>query len=162
MRISLLFLLLLASLRLSAQRIPQVSIEEVISRAQHASAPLVVVNFWATFCKPCVEEIPDFIRLCGTDTTKIRLLLVSLDPPDTYPRQLQAFIRKRKWNAEVLWLNDSRADYFCPRIDPSWSGSIPATLFLRPRDGQSHFVEDQITAEQLEQWIRRGGLPPIN
>jgi thiol-disulfide isomerase/thioredoxin len=114
---------------------------------------------WATWCKPCVEEIPFFLkevnkhnREAGTGDS-IQLLLVSLDFKEAFPKAITTFAAKRKFNATMLWLDETDADYFCPKIDAKWSGAIPATLFINNKTGYRKFVESQLTPGELQKEI---------
>ena len=98
------------------------------------SDSVLVINFWATFCKPCVEEIPDLIKFTKKySKQKVALYLVSLDLADYYPAKIKKFVAAKKYAANIAWLDESNADYFCPIISPEWSGSIPATLFINKK-----------------------------
>lgn len=91
-----------------------------------------VVNFWATWCAPCVKELPYFVTLDSLyDRKPFKLLLVSLDFKKDYLHKLQPFVIERDLDAYVLVLEDSRSNYWIDDIDPSWSGAIPATLVYR-------------------------------
>jgi len=81
------------------------------------------------------------------------LLLVSLDFDDFYPDKLTAFLKKRKYTAPVLWLDETNADYFLPKVDEKWSGAIPATLFINNKTGYRKFYEEQLSHEQLKKEI---------
>ena len=83
----------------------------------------------------------------------LQLLLVSLDMPDAYPLQIRKTITKRKITFPVQWLNETNADYFCPRIDTSWSGAMPATLFINHKTGYRNFFEGQLSHENLKKEI---------
>lgn len=114
-----------------------------------------VINFWATFCKPCNEEIPDFIRITDKyKKQKVKLLLVSLDLPAYYPGKIAAFVKKYKYNTNHAWLNETNADVFCPMIDAKWSGAIPATIIVNNNTGYKKFTEDQISAEDFEKQLK--------
>jgi thiol-disulfide isomerase/thioredoxin len=137
-----------------AQKITQVKIgalQNYISRSDH---PLIV-NFWATYCAPCVAEIPYFQSLSKEHQSQgVELLLVSLDLPGYYPSKISAFAEQKKFSATIWWLNETNADYFCPMIDSSWSGGIPATLFVNNRAHYRKFFERQLTQPQLEENIK--------
>ena len=91
-----------------------------------------VVNFWATWCLPCVKELPYFIQLDSIyDGKPFKLLLVSLDFKKDYLRKLQPFARERSIEEHVLILEDNRSNYWIEDIDKSWGGSIPATLVFK-------------------------------
>src|ERR1700741_5055708 len=108
-----------------SQEIKKIKITELEKTIKESKTPLIV-NFWATFCKPCIEEIPYFQELAKKNGVK--LLLVSLDLEDFYPSKIKSFIVKNKYTAPVFWLNEYNADYFCPKVDKAWSGAIPASL----------------------------------
>ena len=113
----LLFLFILTGFVLAgkSQRIPKWKIEDVVKSYAAKNDTVYVVNFWATFCKPCNEEIPDFIRIVKKyEKQKVKLLLVSLDLPSYYAAKLPAFIKKYKYNTNHVWLNETNADHFCP------------------------------------------------
>ena len=91
-----------------------------------------VVNFWATWCAPCVKELPYFVALDSIyGKVPFKLILVSLDFKKDYISKLQPFVAKRELEPFVLVLEDSRADFWIDDIDPSWSGAIPATMVYR-------------------------------
>ena len=132
-----------------AQTIKKVKIEELAEYIRKSDHPLVV-NFWATWCAPCVEEIPYFQEeVKKYADQKVELLLVSLDFKEAYPTQIAAFVQKKKFEASFYWLNETNADHFCPQIDEKWSGSIPSTLFINNKTGYKKFFERQLTERQL-------------
>ncbi|HEX2683392.1 MAG TPA: TlpA disulfide reductase family protein [Ferruginibacter sp.] len=137
------------------QSIPKWKIEDVVRSFSAKSDTVYVVNFWATFCKPCNEEIPDFIRLTEKyKNQKVKLMLVSLDLPSYVPERLPAFIKKNKYNTNHVWLNETNADHFCPMIDQKWSGAIPATIIVNNKTGYRKFTEDQISAADFEKTLK--------
>jgi thiol-disulfide isomerase/thioredoxin len=136
--------------------IQSITIPQLDSFIKDHPNELLIINFWATFCKPCVEEIPHFIRVVERNAKRpIRLLLVSLDGADEFPKNIQRFAQKKKWNVPLYWLNETDPNYFCPAVDPSWSGSIPATLFVSsiPNNGIRMFWEAPISEQKLESMI---------
>lgn len=115
----------------------------------------VIINFWATYCIPCIEEIPYFQELTKKYEEKgVKLLLISLDFEEAYPR-IRKFADKMKFTAPIIWLDESDADYFCPIIDSSWSGVMPATLFVNNKTGFRSFFEEQMSKERLEEEINK-------
>lgn len=97
--------------------IPTWKITDVEKYINSEKDEVLVVNFWATFCKPCVAEIPFFIEVTNQYKDKnVKLLLVSLDMPSFYPKKIAAFAKKQNWVANIVWLDESNADYFCPGL----------------------------------------------
>jgi thiol-disulfide isomerase/thioredoxin len=134
-----------------SQKIPKWKIEDVVRSFSVNNDTVYVVNFWATFCKPCNEEIPDFIRLAEKyKKQKVKLLLVSLDLPSYVPVRLPEFIKKNKYNTNHVWLNETDADRFCPMIDEKWSGAIPATIIVNNKTGYRKFFDDQVSSDDFE------------
>ena len=133
------------------ERIKITDLEKIIAESK---TPLIV-NFWATFCKPCMEEIPHFQKLGSKYENKgVKMLLVSLDMRDDFPDKVNTFIKNKKISIPTAWLDETYADYFCPRIAKAWSGAIPATLFINNRNGYRKFTEEPLSEEQLEKEIR--------
>jgi thiol-disulfide isomerase/thioredoxin len=154
-RLILLFTLAAFVLLANSQTIAKWKIEDVVKSYSAKNDTVYVVNFWATFCKPCNEELPDFIRLVDKyKKQKVKMLLVSLDLPSYVAVRLPAFIKKNKYNTNHVWLNETNADHFCPMIDARWSGAIPATIIVNNKTGYKKFVEDQISAEDFENALK--------
>ena len=150
----LLFLVVMLTTQASAQRLQKLKITE-LSHIIKTSDSVLIINFWATFCKPCVAEIPDLIKYSRKfKQEKAILYLVSLDLADYYPKKIKQFIAKKKITSRIAWLDESNADYFCPIIDTSWSGSIPATLIVNNKKGYKRFYEKQLTASEIEMAIK--------
>lgn len=150
---ALVFFLLVYSVR--AQELPKWKVEDLKAAIQKAEGP-TIFNFWATFCKPCIEEIPYFQELVKKyEVAGVRLVLVNLDAPDDYPARIQSFAKRFKMTAPITYLDESNADLFCPAVDEKWSGAIPASLFVNNKTGYRKFYEDQLSREELEGEIGR-------
>ena len=136
-----------------AQSIKKIKITDLEKTIAESTTPLII-NFWATFCIPCIEEIPYFEKEVENNAKdSIRLILVSLDLEDYYPKKIQSFVNKFKFTSPIVWLDEYNADYFCPKVDPKWSGAIPATLFINNKTGYRKFMEQQLSEEQLKKEI---------
>lgn len=110
-----------------------------------------VVNFWATWCKPCIEELPYFEALQAEHGDEVKVILVSLDFPDKLESQLKPFVEKRNIKAQVALLDDPYENEWIPKVDKSWSGAIPATLIFNK--SKRVFYEGSFTQESLNEEI---------
>ncbi|RYY53388.1 MAG: TlpA family protein disulfide reductase [Chitinophagaceae bacterium] len=152
--ILLAILIIMLTFPSAAQQVRAVKITELESIIRDTDHPLIV-NFWATWCLPCIEEIPWFTaQAAAHKKDSLELLLVSLDMKDDFPGRIDSFLLRRKLQARVLWLDEHDADYFCPKIDSKWSGAIPASLFINPAKGYRRFYSDQLSEAQLVKAIR--------
>ncbi|MGG9963358.1 redoxin domain-containing protein [Ferruginibacter sp. SUN106] len=140
----------------AAQPIPKLKMADVVRSFSTKSDSIFVINFWATFCKPCVGEIPGFIKIADKyKKDKVKLLLVSLDLPSFYPKRIATFAAKNNFTTNIAWLNETDADYFCPMIDTAWSGAIPATIMVNTRTGYKKFFEGELNGEQFEAELKK-------
>lgn len=141
---------LCAASLVKAQAIPAYRATDLMKRVSNTDT-LYIVNFWATWCGPCVKELPEFNKLAKHyEGQPVKILLVSCDFKNDYPQKLVSFIRKKKLAHEVAWLNETDANYFIPKIDNRWQGSIPATLLINSRNEYKNFFEGMVKAEQIE------------
>lgn len=88
-----------------------------------------VVNFWATWCKPCVEELPYFEKLNASyDKDKVEVILVSLDFKKQFEKKLVPFMADRNLKSDVMVLLDPDSNSWINKVSNEWSGAIPATI----------------------------------
>lgn len=113
-----------------------------------------VINFWATWCGPCVKELPYFEKLNAEYQDKnVEVILVSLDFPHVYDTNLKPFIKNKGLKSRVVALNDDNENKWINEIDTSWSGSIPATIIYNKNERK--FFEKSFTYEELEQEVKQ-------
>ncbi len=149
-----LMLLISANLFISAAvaQVPAVNFDELQPRLTTGSDSVFVVNFWATWCVPCVKELPEFEKINEVYADrKVKVLLVSLDNPRHMDSRLLPFISEHNLKSEIILLDDPRSNRWIPMVDETWSGAIPATVIFN-RETRS-FYEKVFTYEELENII---------
>ena len=109
------------------------------------SETVQVVNFWATWCAPCIKELPYFEELNKLENVEV--LLVSLDFPKHKQKRLIPFVEKHKLQSRVVHLDDEDENYWINEISTTGSCALPATLiYTRNRRG---FYEQSFTKDEL-------------
>lgn len=139
----------MVSEKLIAKTIPIYNFTELEPLLNKKNDTTYVVNFWATWCKPCVMELPAFEKITlDYSDKKVIVLLVSLDFPDKIESQVMPFIKKRNVNSEVVLLDDADANSWIPKVSNDWSGAIPATVIYK--NNNRKFYEQSFSFEELE------------
>lgn len=147
----LLAVLLYSGIR--AQGIQAVTAAQLIQRTSSKDT-VYIINFWATWCAPCVGELPEFNKLYSHyEGQKVKVLMVSLDFKESYPDGLAHFARTRPLHPEIAWLAETDPNVFIPQIENSWQGSIPATLIVAPGQHFKQFIESTITEKQIKKIV---------
>lgn len=89
---------------------------------------VVLVNLWATWCGPCVEEFPDIVKLYNTyKKDGLAVIAVSVDEPEDAPKVIE-FIAGQKAGFPVLTRKGTTpVEKFVDQLDPTWRGAVPVT-----------------------------------
>ena len=92
---------------------------------------LILINFWATWCAPCVRELPYFEIVNREYKDKnIKVILVSLDFPSEIKSKLSPYLYKNNIKSDVILLDDPNISTWVPKVHENWDGGIPATLIV--------------------------------
>ena len=119
---------------------------------ENNSKPLVI-NFWATWCAPCVKELPYFEKL-NQENQNVKVILVSLDFEKQVESKLIPFLKKKKIISTSIYLADKDYNSWLPKIDKNWSGSIPATVIFN-QDKKIFVEQDFSNYEELNTFVNQ-------
>lgn len=157
------FLFLVKSTFSYSQNVPVIKINDLEKRIQNHSDTTYIVNFWATWCVPCIKELPDFDSIQNTfKNSSLKVLLISLDFKEDIENKLLIFIKNKKVKSEILLLDETNGNYFIPKIANEWTGAIPATLIVNNKYNKRYFFEKKIDYNFLKQQIDAIDQPLIN
>jgi thiol-disulfide isomerase/thioredoxin len=112
-----------------------------------------VINFWATWCAPCIKEMP-FLERLNRENKDVKVLLVSLDfDLDHDQSKITSFVERKKLNSEVVILDEPDPSKWIDKIDKGWSGSLPATLVMNPTTGKRKLIQGELKNGDLQKII---------
>jgi thiol-disulfide isomerase/thioredoxin len=143
------------------QEVQVIKFKELQSLRNNPSDTLYVVNFWATWCKPCIKELPHFEAAHAKYKNQpVKVILVSLDSKVDLKTKVMPFAQKRNLKARLFLLDEPDANSWIDQVEPKWSGAIPATIFFNNRRQVYYFLEKELTEVELQTLIEK--YKPIN
>lgn len=111
-----------------------------------------VINFWATWCAPCVEELPHFESVGSSYLEEVDMILISLDEKKNIQSTVEPFLKEHSIKSSVLLLDDPYAAEWIPIVDQHWDGAIPVTLIVSKNKKQ--FYNKALSKVELENAIK--------
>ncbi len=151
-KLSLIFCLLLISGVCPAQKANVIKLDKLQPLLTDSSSTVLVINFWATWCAPCVKELPLFEALHAEGRSDVKITLISLDYSEKLDR-VNAFLKRKQMKAPVFLLDEIDYNKWINLVDKSWSGAIPATLIINSKTNQRKFVERELADGELESLV---------
>ena len=141
---------------LSAQKIEKIGVPELEKILSSPDNVLYVINFWATWCAPCVTELPYFEKLAKEyKSNDVRFVLVSLDFPSQIDTKLIPFLKKNKITLDVKIMTDLDYNSWIEKVDATWQGNIPSTLFFNNARSVKYFHPNEVTEKELKEIINK-------
>jgi thiol-disulfide isomerase/thioredoxin len=132
-------------------QIPAVNADQMASWRTSGADSILIVNFWATWCVPCIEELPDILQLREAYADKgVHLVLVSNDFKRHIASRLEPFAEARQLKSFVVFMDEPNPNTWIDSVSPQWSGAIPATWIIWPKRQKEAFFEGKMTYPQME------------
>ena len=137
----------------SGQTINQIKLKDLQKLLITKSDRIQVINFWATWCAPCVKEIPLFEKL-RTHNSNVDITLVSMDfDLDPDPAKVERFVTRKALKNKVVILAETDPNSWIDKIDKTWSGALPATLIINTQTGKRKLIQKELHEGDLEKLI---------
>lgn len=150
------FILIFISMNLDAQEIKVISFKELELMTQQNNDTTYIFNLWATWCQPCVAELPNFVKLDSAySSKKIKVVFISMDFKKDLDTRLKPFVTNHKIKQDVYLLSDPDANSWIDKLDKSWSGGIPASLIVNNKLKVRKFYEKDFTFAELDEIINQ-------
>ncbi len=136
-----------------SQDITTVKIEQVLNEMDKKDDTTRVLNLWATWCAPCVKELPYFDAVSQANQgKKFKMILLAVEDEIA---KVKRFVGLKNIQTEVWYLDETDANMWIPKIDPNWQGELPVTLFRSAGASENTFHSGQMTREELENTIKQ-------
>lgn len=139
------------SYSLQAQEIEVIKLPQLKEMMAAKNDHTVFFNFWASWCAPCVKEMPYLQQVDGTNNLEV--VLISLDFSQDIEKT-RRILEKKEIELKTYLLDETDYDKVIPAINKSWSGAIPATLVIR-KNGERFFYEKGFEKEELEDIVQQ-------
>ena len=144
----------IATTILVAQKAEVVKLPEIQKLMETPADQVQVINFWATWCAPCVKELPLFEKLNAQNRPDVKVTLISMDMDlDPNPEKVYKFIERKKIQSRVLLLDESDPNAWISKLDKNWSGALPATIVINTKTGKRIFVGKELGEGELDKLI---------
>ena len=138
----------------NAQTVNVIKFQQLEEYFNKKNDTLYVINFWATWCKPCVEELPFFEKINAEyKNQKVKVILISMDFKSKVTERVIPFVKRNKIASEVVLLDEPDYNAWIDKVSPNWSGAIPATIFVNASKGIRQFYEQSFDYAQLKETI---------
>jgi len=139
-----------------AQQVAVIKFPELQKRLARPTDTTYVVNFWATWCAPCVKELPNFEQLRAANADKkVKVLLVSLDYASQLDKKVKLFVQQRGLKSEVVLLNEPDPNEWIDKVDAKWSGALPFTLIFNNKTKQRVTFEQELSQTELTTALKK-------
>ncbi|MCS7170648.1 MAG: TlpA family protein disulfide reductase, partial [Candidatus Kapabacteria bacterium] len=123
---------------------------ELRHRLQRQGDTIVLVNLWATWCRPCIEKLPSFDTLAHRyRDMPVRVWLVNVEPRAQWAVRVKPFLARRRLIAPVFLLEYGKGTRWLDTIHTEWSGTLPATILWRAADSLSVLIEGETRVDTL-------------
>jgi thiol-disulfide isomerase/thioredoxin len=137
----------------NAQKAELVRLDKLQTLIGSRDRPIQIINFWATWCAPCIKELPLLEKL-NQERSDVKVTLVSMDIDlDPNPEKVYKFVSRKNIRSRVVILDERDPDSWISKIDKNWSGALPATLIVNSTSGKRRFWERELREGDLERLI---------
>ena len=125
---------------------------EAIVKNQN-SGKLRLINVWATWCGPCVQELPEFIKIDRMYRERdFEFITISLDQPDKKAKVLERLKKLEAANNNYIFTGSDKYALI-EKIDPKWQGALPYTLLVEPGGKIVYGKQGAINPQELKKII---------
>ncbi|MCS6795563.1 MAG: TlpA disulfide reductase family protein [Raineya sp.] len=135
---------------LLAQNVQIIKKKELLELLKPNENQVYVYNFWASWCAPCVKELPIFKQTAEKFGNQVKVVLISLDFAEELEKA-KKILQKKEINFSSYLLDETKYNTWIDDVEPRWQGAIPMTIVQKGK--KRIFINEELTWEQLEKHI---------
>lgn len=113
----------------------------------------LLINFWATWCGPCVEEFPELVKINSDYGDKLDVAAISMDELAEINRDVPKFLAKVKAKMPAYLLKTTDDDTALQNIDKSWQGGLPFTILINADGSVAYTRQGMFNSKTLREEI---------
>lgn len=148
------FFLFLGNYTFAQQKAELISFEQLEKKIISDSNAIFIINFWATWCGPCLAELPDFQQFHEKNTDEnVKLVMVSFDFPNEI-KKVNKFIERKNLKPAVYLISDTDQNAFINNVSKNWEGTIPATWFVNNKNGKKLLLEKPLNELEINRYLK--------
>ena len=147
-------LLILLSANCMGQSAISIKLRQLDKLINQQDDTTYIINFWATWCKPCIHELPYFRNVeANHKEEKIRFIYISLNFKRELDSVLNKFLKMNSFNSVVYLIDEPDYNQWIEKVDKHWQGNIPATLIYNSSKNKRSFFNRELDEKELSSEI---------
>ena len=128
--------------------------EDLLEIIHTSERPFVLVNFFATWCRPCREEMPDLVQLQHDEKAQIKVVLISVDKPNDAKAKLHNFLNDYNVDFPTYARTKDEAA-FIKDFYLYWDGRIPLSLLYNNKGEQLDVFKGMTDSQEIKMVVNR-------
>jgi thiol-disulfide isomerase/thioredoxin len=116
---------------------------------------VLLLNVWATWCLPCVEEFPDLVKLANTFNSEYEIIGISVDDSEDIESKVVPFLKNNAVSFKVYLAKFDKQEDFINELNSSWNGAIPATFIYDSNGRQYRSLFGKQSYQQFKEAIEK-------
>jgi thiol-disulfide isomerase/thioredoxin len=136
------------------ENLPDHDLASLEALAKDGQAKLTLVAAWATWCVPCIEEMPTLSRFYEAHRDKgLRVLGLCMDDRNEMAEKVQAVLDRQRVSYPMAMIRAGTQDAFMPAVDPKWDGVLPATILFDGTGKKVGFLLEKLDQATLDRLV---------
>ncbi len=149
-------LILISNISVSQEIVSINNVNDIANIKNENKGKVFAINFWASWCKPCVNEFPALVKLNKNYKDKnFNLIFISLDFKEEVETKLLPFLKSNDVDYISYYLDTNSPEEIMDYLDKKWDGGIPATFIFDKSGNLQNFILGERNYEFFEKEIKK-------